>query len=29
MTDEELRSLVANNAEATRELRATVEWQVS
>jgi hypothetical protein len=27
MTDEELRTLVANNAEATRELRATVERQ--
>jgi hypothetical protein len=27
MTDEELRTLVANNAVATRELRATVERQ--
>jgi hypothetical protein len=27
MTDEELRTLVANNVEATRELRATVERQ--
>jgi hypothetical protein len=27
MTDEELRTLVANNAESTRELRATVENQ--
>jgi methyl-accepting chemotaxis protein len=27
MTDDELRTLVASNAEATRELRATVERQ--
>jgi hypothetical protein len=27
MTDEELKTLVASNAEATRELRATVERQ--
>jgi methyl-accepting chemotaxis protein len=27
MTDDELRTLVASNAEATRELRATVEKQ--
>jgi hypothetical protein len=27
MTDDELRTLVASNAEATRELRATVESQ--
>jgi hypothetical protein len=27
MTDDELRTLVTSNAEATRELRATVERQ--